>query len=288
MRGTLIPLVAGVCLMSLCLSASAVVEEDSDADAADFAQRTAAIEAEIGVGSEAEWAGEYGFGDGLGVNVRLALAPEGGFIFIWTGCLGVYGRSYGSVEFHDGRLALEHARPNEPGAFGGFSKVLVPVSWGDRRYLIGEEQLGNFVNAVNAGLEPCSTGCARFLVRDGDEDVEVTGRPDLPAEYAARLLDNAIHAHVTRIVERDIEPVDNEYHWRQATVEIDMGRASGIWEGMEFHPTVSSSMGVRYTIVNVGEQTSQARVTDYSDEAVTPEDGICLSTKFADGEGCDR
>jgi len=189
--------VAGICLMSLCLSSSAAVEEDSDVAAAEFDQRTAAIKAEIEVGSEAEWAGEYGFGDGLGVNVSLALAPEGGFTFIWTGCLGVYGRNYGTVVLRSGRLALDFAHPNEPGAFGGFSKVLVPVSWGDRHYLVGEEQLGSFVNAINAGIEPCSHRCGRFLVRDGDEEVKVTGRPELPAEYGARLLDTPIYAHVT-------------------------------------------------------------------------------------------
>jgi len=57
---------------------------------------------------------------------------------------------------------------------------------------------------------------------------------------------------------------------------------------MDLYSTVSSSMGEGYTIVNVGEQTSQASVIDYSDESLTPKDGICLSTKFGDVKSCDE
>jgi hypothetical protein len=43
------------------------------------------------------WAGEYYFGDGLGVNVSLILAPKFGYVFEWRGCLGLYDRNYGAV-----------------------------------------------------------------------------------------------------------------------------------------------------------------------------------------------
>src|SRR6267143_4128952 len=34
------------------------------------------------------WAGKYYYGDGLGVNVHLSLAPKSGFVFTWNGCPG--------------------------------------------------------------------------------------------------------------------------------------------------------------------------------------------------------
>lgn len=43
------------------------------------------------------WAGSYYYGDGLGVNVELTLAPKSGFAFTWHGCLGLYDMNYGNV-----------------------------------------------------------------------------------------------------------------------------------------------------------------------------------------------
>ena len=39
-------------------------------------------------------AGDYRYGDGLGVDCSLTVKPEGRFSFVWRGCLGVYGRLY--------------------------------------------------------------------------------------------------------------------------------------------------------------------------------------------------
>src|SRR6188508_3426377 len=185
MRKRLIPFVIAAGLVCFGLSASTVAEDtevvyaelavgDASGDeehgplAEAYAQRAAEIQAELIDGSDAEWAGEYHFGDGLGVNVTFAISPNRGFVAIWTGCLGVYGRSLGTVTESNGRLLLNHEAPNQPGGFGNFSNVLVPVRWGERLYLVGEEQLGEFVNAVNAGFGECSGYCpTHFLRRSG-------------------------------------------------------------------------------------------------------------------------
>lgn len=290
MRKTLIPSVVAVALVSLCMSASALVtEEDPEALSRKVDQHNAAIKAELATGSAADWAGEYGFGDGLGVNVVLALAPNHGFAFRWSGCLGIYGQNYGSVSHRNGRLVLDYAHPNKPGSFGGFSKILVPVPWGDRLYLIGEEQLAEFVNAVNSGSEPCSDMCRDFLIRDGDEKVKVKvkGRPELPAEYAARLLDKPIYARVAKIIERDLTAVDGEYHDRKATVELDVGRNGGLWEGMEFHPADGGRYAT-FTVVRADDSSSVVAVSTYDDEPLAPKRGMCLSTRIGDRatKGC--
>ena len=42
-------------------------------------------------------AGDYYFGDGLGVNCALTLKAEGRFTFGWRGCLGVYDQNTGGA-----------------------------------------------------------------------------------------------------------------------------------------------------------------------------------------------
>jgi hypothetical protein len=63
------------------------------------------------------WAGRYYYGDGLGVNVALSLAPKSGFAFTWNGCLGLYDLNYGDVVEVDGRIRLVFKYPNDQKGF---------------------------------------------------------------------------------------------------------------------------------------------------------------------------
>jgi hypothetical protein len=81
--------------------------------------------------TKTDWAGEHYYGDGLGVNVSLSLAPENGFVFTWNGCLGLYDLNYGSVAFTNGTLKLQFKYPNNREGFEGIAPELLPVRWGD-------------------------------------------------------------------------------------------------------------------------------------------------------------
>src|SRR5438046_2811177 len=89
------------------------------------------------------WAGDYYYGDGLGANVSLLIAPEAGFVFTWDGCLGRYDWSYGNarVAGTGTRIELLSKRPNRQRAFQGIALALVPIVWGDRHYLIPMDEL---------------------------------------------------------------------------------------------------------------------------------------------------
>src|SRR5437762_1117844 len=52
------------------------------------------------------WVGDYYWGDGLGANISLILAPQAGFLFEWHGCVGLYDRNYGAVIWANDRLRL--------------------------------------------------------------------------------------------------------------------------------------------------------------------------------------
>ncbi|MCE9592957.1 MAG: hypothetical protein K8S98_02085 [Planctomycetes bacterium] len=87
------------------------------------------IRAEIAELGDHPWAGEYYFGDGLGVNVRVVLAPISGYVFDWHGCMGCYDRNWGAVREQDGELHLEFTFPNDRDGFKGCAPVLVPVHY---------------------------------------------------------------------------------------------------------------------------------------------------------------
>ena len=88
-------------------------EKLTDASIATSEEQTKRIQLELRHLKNHDWAGEYFFGDGLGVNVSLALAPDSGFVFSWHGCLGLYDLNYGAVEFSNGTIKLRFKYPNK-------------------------------------------------------------------------------------------------------------------------------------------------------------------------------
>jgi len=142
-------------------------------------------------GSLPPWAGEYFEGDGLGMNVRISLAPGAGVVATWNGCLGLYSAKEGDVQRRaDGSLAFVFNQPNGDGSGfdpGTFATDVMPVRWGERRYLIPRDRMIEFVNAVNFGSEPREHTHGVFLLAQGDEAKPVSGLPELPEALRARI-----------------------------------------------------------------------------------------------------
>lgn len=258
----------------------------SKAALAELERREAAFEAEMAAGAVPDWAGLYYDGDGLGRNLVVRVTPQGGFIFTWTGCMGLYDLNYGPVEYRGGRVSMTFELPNDPGRFGGPSSLL-HVRWGERNYLLADEDLKPFVNAVNSGREPqkdCIPSCGSFFLRRGDDQKPVSGEPDLPAEYRRLLLDHPMVGRVVRVLDSEFEvDPDRSYAWRMTRVEIDLGRDNGVWEGMEFHADPNAYAGGGFEVVRIEGHTSVAVVRDLvePDETGEPpiEPGMCISTR---------
>lgn len=103
--------------------------------------RSGRILAEISQLQGHPWAGKYYFGDGLGVNSHLTIAPKSGFVFEWHGCLGCYDRNWGEVQERDGALHLDFHFPNGQADYSGCAPVLVPLDQDEKRYLVEPSQL---------------------------------------------------------------------------------------------------------------------------------------------------
>jgi len=104
---------------------------------------------------------------------------------------------------------------------------LVPVRWSDRSYLIDVQDLGNFANAINLGLEPRARLSAEpyygsFYLRSGDERKKVSGYPELPQDWLLILLKKPVTGTVVAVRgEADA-----------TLITIDKGRKNGLRAGM--------------------------------------------------------
>lgn len=149
-----------------------------------FTRLHQAIALEIQSLGNHEWAGEYCAGEGLGENVTLALAPRSGFVFERHGSGGLYDRNYGSVAVAGGRIKLSFKFKNNRSDTRGIASFFYPVKWGERHYLIPADDLAGFCDAIRSGREPRKIHLGHYLLRRGDEDKKVEGKPDLPGDYA--------------------------------------------------------------------------------------------------------
>lgn len=186
------------------------------------------------LGSHA-WAGEYYFGDGLGVNVTLLIAPESGYLFEWHGCLGLYDRNYGRVKEKNGAIRLSFTYPNKQEGFQGIADEFIPVAWGERKYLVSPDNMIGFCNDVNSKNEPRQEIHGLQFLKAGDQLKPVTGDPDVPAAYKKYLLKNPIIAEVTSVAKISTRPFVKDGESQDIIVTLNNGLNSGLLSGMKLY-----------------------------------------------------
>jgi hypothetical protein len=120
-------------------------------------------------------AGTYFRGRGLGFNNTLEIAKDGTFHFRWTGCLGTYAESTGTVSRQGNELVLE-------AVVRGRREVsrYVAIRWGGRQYLVSADELKSFAAEIDRGGEPRGGPLGSFYLRKEDWTLPGSGRPDLP------------------------------------------------------------------------------------------------------------
>ncbi len=186
-------------------------------------------EAQRGKDDLKAFAGVYFHGDGLGDNHVLDLRPEGRFSFRWLTDAGPNYQDDGTAELVDGYLIL-HPRNHETSRrfFDASPPKLLPVEWGARRYLLSDEDMLRFCNAVNLGAEPRVDTLGLFYLQPGSpkdaqgerpEMEQARGLPKVPAKWTRLLLEKRIHGEVVEEL-------------KDRKVTINLGRKNGVWEGM--------------------------------------------------------
>jgi hypothetical protein len=261
-------------------------EKLSEKALAAYGERENRIKEELAQLKDNQWAGEYYYGDGLGVNVELIIAPKSGFVFTWHGCLGLYDLNYGNVEWTDRKIKLLFEHSNKRKGFQGIAPELIPVKWGERHYLIPSNEVVKFTNAVNGGFEPCSMFFCnrRFLMKRGDEKKKVKGQPNVPEEYRVYLLKKPIRLGIISIGESRIERAKNdpEFQYRITKVILNAGSAKGVWLGMKFHVYNPSNVSESAKVTKVEEEFSEAEILQIGLEDAFPSPNWKLSTSIND------
>ncbi|MDQ3746938.1 MAG: rod shape-determining protein MreC [Acidobacteriota bacterium] len=113
---------------------------------------------------------------------------------------------------------------------------MLPVEWSGRIYLLYEEDLKDFANAVNLGIEPRATLISysymspwygSFYLRSGDEQKKVTGNPPLSKQWLSFLLSKSVTATVISIEETKKYEFSTTF-----TATINKGTRDGLKVGM--------------------------------------------------------
>ncbi len=209
-----------------------------------------------------ELGGDYYFGDGLGVNCSLKLSPADTFGFQWHGCMGLYDQNEGKFEIEKGILILYPEKPNERKGFQGTATRFFIIDWSGRIYLVPEEELLDFCNAINQGREP-RRGVFRgnFYIKKGDDTKPIKGWPTLPGNWNEYLLQTPIHGRVTSVQNK-----------REGAV--NMGSRHGLKTGMVV--TARDRKNRRFSqLVVKSVDTESAKVElKYSDDLIVIGDAV--------------
>lgn len=142
----------------------------------------------------------------------------------------------GEWRFSAGRLQLNDDAAEWP------HKVLVPVRWGRRLYLLDELELEEFA----ALDESTRRTTERFLLRAGDRAQPVEGDPELPLPEKLLLRPPKLRA---RVIE------DHGHVYRRHEVVIDVGSEDGVRVGHRFE----TSSGDVYRVESVSASSCSAR-----------------------------
>jgi hypothetical protein len=225
------------------------------------------------------WAGEYYAGDGLGVNMSLDLAPKSGFVFEWHGDVGLYDRNYGSVDWTNNRLHLIFTFENKRQGFEGIAPDLIPVPWGDRRYLVPADDVVGFCNRVIDGSEPRYDIHGLYLLRMGDEKKPVAGLPKVPNEFQVYLVSKPIEAEVISVGAYKTRPSVADWKFKDTPVVLNAGTSKGLQPGMELLLVEPKNKVESMRITKVEENQSEAIMTQTGEDQPGPKVGWCFSTR---------
>ena len=153
----------------------------------------------------------------------------------------------------------------------------VPVRWGKRLYLIPIPRIKEFCDSVNRGTEPRNDrGWGVFLLRQGDWEKEVTGKPEVPEEFKKYLLDEPVDAMVLSA------DVRTDTSRRLATITLNKGSNDGLLPGMTLYVVEPDNIHASVNL-SIVEETQSKGETHYAHlhqtDIPSPTTGWIFSTR---------
>jgi hypothetical protein len=139
------------------------------------------------------------------------------------------------------------------------------VKWGDRQYLLDADEIAYFSSSIKDGSEPRTSSAGSFLLRYGDWQKPVSGRPELPPEYAKSSKQKPLKGKV-------VEVIDHSSGW------IDLGAEHGLVAGIELRGAGPNGKG-SFIVEQTYDRQSRIKARDVG----TPlRVGLVVSTPSAD------
>jgi hypothetical protein len=194
--------------------------------------------------------GTYSFGGCTAESSTLRIEVNGQFAMdARVGCGAPRQHLTGKARINNGYLVLETSQLIDETLkiFNMYPRAFLPVTWGERHYLVSRDQLLEFCNSVNAGSIPSRWRDYGVYLRDGDENKKAAGRPPLPKECSPFLLAKPLRGKVSTL----IDPY---------TAVIDVGQDSGLRPGMELFADLPNSQFESMVVVQVRDKNCIAQV----------------------------
>lgn len=221
-------------------------------------------------GAEAdEWAGSYSMMPGGEVSLEdFRWSPQTGFVmvYVYTCLPELRYLNFGSVTVSPTTVQMTPEYPPNSGRKTAQVKMYVKVKWGDRHYLIEEDRLAEFCEAISGtGVYEEGVMGGGFWLKVDDFEKTVSGSPVLPREYK-HLLRKPVDARVIAVGKSYVEhEEDNECLTRTVTpVTINVGSKGGVKVGIAFKVVTPEETGYGIVkVLKVGPNTSSALFIPY-------------------------
>jgi hypothetical protein len=237
-------------------------------------QRYSEILSELNGADLPEWAGVYTTGTRGAYSV--AAAPKSGLTFEYRIDVGGSDRwNHGPiVAASDRRIEVDFVLPldvlrvwRREREIPAMSRRFVFVPWGDRDYLVPEDQMMDLCNRANDRSEwwipsakqyafPCKLARARPAI----DDSEHVAQPEVPSEFSKYLLESevttsVVTAEAPRAFASNDTPPSKDY---ELFVTVDAGRDHKLEAGMLLYSTETQVWGPG-VIDDVGATTCRVR-----------------------------
>ncbi|QDT03870.1 hypothetical protein K227x_22550 [Rubripirellula lacrimiformis] len=216
-----------VALLLTLLSTQVLHADDAgEAAATKVAERIADAKAEIASLPDHPWAGEYCAGDGLGMNLRLWVAPRVGAAFQWHGCLGLYEQNFGTIESNGRYLSIDWRIEYDDPYVTDTRYIVTPFR--NSIFLVPAQDVHRFCLAAR-GVSPMPM---MVLSSQSARNQPTLQRPELPAEYQKYLDLDPIQAKVLSVNEPERKKLTDKLDLITQTVILDAGKDKRLFVGM--------------------------------------------------------
>jgi hypothetical protein len=214
--------------------------------------------------SMADVAGTYHESSGL-AGCIVDLRPDGTVSMQYWFDVGDMEPNGGAYTVRNGLVQIRYEPPTHLRDWPQSPERLVPVLWGERRFLVWEEQLADFWDTVHHGADPCSQAMGvwwSLFRREGDDAKPATGLPQVPPRYVDYVVRTSV---LGKVVAMD----------GNGGFSLNVGTADGVSAGMVFsRPSSLSELVVRSVDERkcVGERTSP----EFDDEPIAMGDSFMV------------